>query len=664
MERRRPSPAPEAGAQELSPSPLEQALLSALGAMERSQRSAAIGGAAQVVDPDRLVEAMSDHVDSRRRNAAMEALARGGSRSVPALVRALRHPDPEVVMFSAGVLARTGSAAAIPHLVSLLEHADVNVAQQAVDSLSQMRSPLAVDALIPVLGREPWLRFAAVHALGEIGDRRAVGALAKLLDDLTVRDTVVEALGKIGSADALDHLFRVLMATAEGESFAICLRAIGQALESERSAEALDQLAKWAEKAAASASALEERLTRVLLVEPKQDVLGGGPDARKAAAVIVKALRMQPLYTAMVLAGRDPAISEVLEMSAVSIGADIAPTLEMALGAGNVAVRVLACECLGSMGHLAAAPGIESLLADAEPRVRAAAVRALMRLGQDSAIPAIGRMLGDPDEGVRQTVGTALCRMDVEAVTDVLLANAVPRESALVVMAANPHPRQNDFVHKTLSDPSPSVRRAAVQALARQGSKEAADRLEALLADPDGSVRRAVVEALAPLPVARLRRRLVEHARGDAETRAATVCALVTAGDSTLLPFLNETFDQEPVSGQLAILRAITGRPDSVMTTFLTRQLGHREPSVRSQVVLALGKLLSTTVIRTLVTAARDHDPSVRSAVIEVLGSCSDPAARDALTRLTLDHDQGVAVAARHRVERAAQAALPPQRSR
>jgi len=148
-----------------TPDSLTASLLEALGAHDRGERARAIDGAAEMVDPDLLIEAVADHVDSRRRNAAMDALARGGARSVPALIRGLRHPDCEVVMFSAGVLARTGSPAAIPHLVSLLDHEDINVAQQAAESLGQLRSPLAVDALCRMLAGDPWLRFAAVHGL-------------------------------------------------------------------------------------------------------------------------------------------------------------------------------------------------------------------------------------------------------------------------------------------------------------------------------------------------------------------------------------------------------------------------------------------------------------------------------------------------------------------
>jgi HEAT repeat protein len=658
-------PGPSGGAPGAkSHSTLEAALLAALAAVDRGERADAIDGASEAVDPDQLVEVVGDHADSRRRNAAIEALARGGSRSVPALVRALRHGDTEVVMFAAGVLGRTGSAAAVPHLVSLLEHPDANVAQQAIDSLSQLRSPRAVDALTEMLGRDPWLRFAAIHALGEIGDRRAVAALVPLVDDPTAREAVVEALGKIGSAEALDHLFRVLSETPDGDSFAVCLQAIGEALESERNEEALQQLTKWAQGAAASSSALEERLTRVLLLKPNEDVLGGTADARRAAAIIVKALHMQPLYTALMLAGKDSSIREIVEHTAVSLGAEIAPTLEVGLGASNAAVRTLACECLGSMGHSEAVSSIEGLLVDVEPQVRAAAVTALMRLGHDGAVPAIGRMLSDPEPSVRQVAEAALGHLDVEVVTEHLLSatanNTVPAATALAIMAVNPHPRHRPFAIACLGDASPGTRQIAVRVLARQGAVDAVDLLEPLLDDPDAGVRTAVVEALAPIP--RLRRRLVDHARSDLRTRAATVSALVEVGDSTLLPFLSEIFASEPAGGQLRIIRALSARPDPAAAAFLTNQLGHRDPAVRRQVVLTLASFLSPAVIRSLVAAARDEDDSVRDAVAEALGPCPDPAARDALNRLALDPSRRVAMAARQWLERTAAGTSARQR--
>src|SRR5580765_2886204 len=461
----------------------------------------------------------------------MDALATGGARSVPALIRGLRHADGEVVMFSAGVLARTGSPAAIPHLVSLLDHEDINVVQQVIDGLSQIRTTLAVDALVKVLDRDPWLRFAAVHALGEIGDQRAVPALAPLIDDELVRGAVIRAMGKIGSKDALAVLFRVLGESQNTSTFAESLRAIGEALDFQPNQEALQNIAEWTELASPSSADLHERLEQVLASESEDAATGGeGPDARHSAATIVKALKLRPLYTALVLAGRDPTLREVLEFSAVSIGAEIVPMLQDGLGSPNAAVRMLACECLGALGHAQAAPMIEKLIGDADARVRAAAINALMRLGCDGSIPAMGECLNDPERIVREATIAAFCCMDVEIVAGTLLTlvdrDAFPRRTVLTIARANPHRTYHPFILGCLSDDSPLIRRAAVEALARQPTVDVVGTLEPLLHDPDPDVRRAVVSILGGFRSRRVKQLLTNQAETDAETVVDVVQAL------------------------------------------------------------------------------------------------------------------------------------------
>jgi HEAT repeat protein len=180
----------------LDPQGVEEALAQALGNRERADRGRAIEDASRSVDPDTLLEAVGDHANARRRNDAMEALVRGGPRSVPALIRTLRQPDAELVMFAAGMLARLRETSAVPHLCVLLDHPDLNVVQQAIESLACLRSPRATGPLVRLLERDqPWLRFAAVHALGQIGGDRAVDALVAFLGDDLLRVPVLEALG-------------------------------------------------------------------------------------------------------------------------------------------------------------------------------------------------------------------------------------------------------------------------------------------------------------------------------------------------------------------------------------------------------------------------------------------------------------------------------------
>jgi HEAT repeat protein len=561
-------------------------------------------------------------------------------------------------MFSAGVLARTGSPAAIPHLVSLLDHEDVNVVQQVIDGLSQIRSTLAVEALVKVLDRDPWLRFAAVHALGEIGDQRAVPALAPLIADESVRGAVIRAMGKIGSTEALAFLFRVVRESQDTATFAECLRAIGEALEFQPNQEALKNITDWAELASTSSAGLHERLEQVLASEG-HDETGEGPDTRQSAAMIVKALKLRPLYTALVLAGRDPALREVLEFSAVSIGDEIVPMLRDGLTSSNAAVRTLACECLGALGHVSGAPLIEKLIDDPEGQVRAAAVSALMRLGCNDAIPAMAKCLTDAEAMVREATVAAFCCMDADEVARVLLTlvedPAFPRRTALTIVCASPHVAHLDFILACLSDDSAVVRRAAAEALARQPTVDVVGTIEPLLRDPDVDVRRSVVRILGGLRSRRVRQLLTNQAETDQETLVDAVQALGKLGDTTVIPFLTSIFDRGIPPVKLAVVEALKEMHDPATEPFLAGQLGNTDPALRRAAVLALGATRTPNAIRQLVPVARDPDESVRSAVAAALGNSGNPQASDALTRLAHDPSRSIAAVARQALEKLGQ---------
>src|SRR5207302_10042966 len=91
----------------------------------------------------------------------------------PALIQALKHPQPPVRLQAATVLLRMGPTemkAAIPGLIDLLDEPDVK------------------------------LRLEAVHALGKIGAeaKAALPALVELLDDPLVAHAAVQALTQLG----------------------------------------------------------------------------------------------------------------------------------------------------------------------------------------------------------------------------------------------------------------------------------------------------------------------------------------------------------------------------------------------------------------------------------------------------------------------------------
>src|SRR5262249_19221189 len=146
----------------------------------------------------------------------------------------------------------------------------------------------------------------------------------------------------------------------------------------------------------------------------------------------------------------------------------------------------------------------------------AAAINALMRLGVDAAIPVMGRCLVDSEASVREAAIAAFCRMDVDAVAQALLALVedpeFPRRTALTIARANPHAAYHTFILSCLADASPTVRRAAVEALARQPTVDVVGSVEPLLRDPDVEVRRSVVAVMGGLRSTRVRELLINQA--------------------------------------------------------------------------------------------------------------------------------------------------------
>jgi HEAT repeat protein len=496
------SPTP-AATQELAPvhDSLTSALLAALDTRNRSEREQAINQQAAAGNPDALVAVLGDGDHARRRNAAMGALSRGGQRSVPALLRALRSDDPELVMFAANVLGRTRDPAAVPHLVVLLEHPDPNVAQAAIDALAQLRATVAVTSLVKALDRDPWLRFSAVEALGEIGDVQAVGPLIGLLADDSIRLSAIEALGKIGSGEALGALARLLREEQDSRTFAACLRAIARALESQPDERMLRHIESWAHLGSPAASQVQARLVQVLT--GGEEIAYGSErevSEKEAVAQLVRALRLRPLYATLVLAGRDPALREVLQFCAVSIGDEIAPALGDGLDCNNRNVRMLACNCVGTLGLVELVPGLIELLEDPDETIRATAVSALARLRHAEAIRGIVKLLADKSAVVRESVLAALTQLDAATVSDALLrecsARPALRSLALDVMRVNPHVNQLGFLRDCVSASDPLLRAKAMAVITTQLGAQVVDFLRPLLADSEVEIRRSIVVAL------------------------------------------------------------------------------------------------------------------------------------------------------------------------
>jgi HEAT repeat protein len=630
---------------------LSEAVLLAVDGLDRGQRERAIAEAAERADPEGLVQLIA--VDNAaRRNAALEALGKAGRRSVPALVRALSDPDPEVVMFAASTLGKTLDQSAVPHLAELLTHPDVNVCQAAIESLGALRATSTLAALGGLLGRDAWLRFSVVHTLGEIGDPSSARMLVELLGDDQVRDGVLSALGKVGGLEVVEELVRRLEGRVKPREFSLLVRALGNALAQLPDTAALREMPFWVAFSGRADMTVGRRLSEMLRASPDDgDSLDSLLTGMEAAIEVVRCLRLTSCFPALIAVAEDERLVQDLLFAAADIGAPLVPYLATALSHPDRNVRLYACVALAGAAHEGAGPALTPLLADPDETIRATVARLLSRLHHTGGIALIVERLNDPSNLVRTAVVEALSRMDAHLVSTAMLRNpqrlAERFETALAIMEANPHPLQRGFLESCLRDSRVEVRTAAVASLAAQRGTDLVGILEPLLSDASVAVRRAALDTLTDHPTERIRQVLLGLLEIDSEMRRDIIRTLGKIGDDRVIPRVIAVFAScDPTQKAYAV--DALGAIESVgVEPFIAQQLGNGDPRVRRHAVRALARLGTSSALRRVGVALRDTDPRVRLTVAKALASCPHPIARGTLERLCLDPVEDVATTAR-----------------
>lgn len=635
------------------PQTLDEALLAALAEGEASDSVEGGRGEPGRASPNGTPELTGPSVEGDKRAAVLDALARGGSRSLSALIGALRSGDDDVVMYAATALGDSHDPAAVPHLIRLLQHPDLNVAQAAIDSLGKLRAQSAAAPIEAMLEADPWLRFAAAHALGEIGHPGSVHALMRGTSDPAISELAIEALGKVATVPAATVLAEIICNRADGESFDGCLLALGIALSRMADRTGLDNSRPWQKLASPGARAVHARLVSLLV---RRDVeIDGAVDQhylKEAAITVIRSLALPHLYPALIHAAWDVAIAEPLLDAVVFIGQDVRSCVVEGLTNQDADVRVFCATAVAAMGIEEGATACEALLAHAEPRVRVASLRVLAALGAESALPSMARCLADRVESVSSAAVQALGAMDPDRVTVALLAEPRLAEehtaSVLEVMRSAPCLAQQSFVVDALADTRPSVRRAAVSVFGANHNAETIEMLEPLLHDQAVEVRAEVIAVLGRRASRRALALLLDAFEHDAENRDPALRAIGRIGDGLAAQHLIASYANHDPNTRLAIIDALGAMAAPGAEPFLAELLRAPWPEIRSRAVVAIGQYATDSAVSRLAYATRDADARVRLAALESLSGFSGRAlAVEAFERLCLDPIPAIAALAR-----------------
>ena len=392
-----------------------------------------------------LFRALRDR-DADVQKAAILALKKSSDERVPAaLLPLLRHPNAGVRGCAAQVLEFVGWRPAKPEDEMWLLVAKGQCSRVAA---------FGAAALLPlemVLNAGPYsLCVAAVQALGEIEDQRAIRLLLKALksNDSAVCVAAVDSLARVGGAQASEPLIGMLQ-HKNGQVRVAAVEALGSL------------------GVAASAAPL-----RALLSDPVWEV-------RRAAVETLGRLKDERAVESLThtLADKD---ADVREATAIALGAlsdrrAIGP-LVLALKDQTSGVRRIAAAALSRID--------ENWSASAEAR---------------AAVEELKPGLYDRDPDVRYFVGQLL----------VSLGAAEPeaaRETGAEEMSASTVEKRRKLAVSLflaiLCDPDRDLRQAAADALGRLGERRAEHALARTLRDPDATVQSAAERALQMLAVA------------------------------------------------------------------------------------------------------------------------------------------------------------------
>ena len=148
---------------------------------------------------------------------ALKAMGPAAAPAVPALIKALNHPNPRVRQHVPDILGNGGvgaaGKAAIPALIKALADPDefvrarVEIALGSFGPDAESAIPALIEASRGVKGR-PTMPGSALGRIGQVAVPRLISALSN--EDATIRRVAVEALGNIKDPNSVNALILAL----------------------------------------------------------------------------------------------------------------------------------------------------------------------------------------------------------------------------------------------------------------------------------------------------------------------------------------------------------------------------------------------------------------------------------------------------------------------
>jgi HEAT repeat protein len=597
---------------------------------------------------ERLLDTLGDPENAGRRNSATEALVRIGEPIVPTIVRRLRaEADVDVRLSLANLLGDLRSREGFDVLRETLEReTDINVASSIISSLGKFRDAGAIPHLIRILGHaDIWLKFHAIEALGEIGDRAALPAILPFYAEKSLRKPVLEAIGKIGDVGTVSFLVKVI---AEEEKLNLtALRALDRVADARKP--------RIVEK---NERELIQRKFRQSFPPSKVEPLIEQVHATSKREVRSFVLRFlgwsgDPRALPVILSYLDqPETAEVAAQALIDFGPLAVPSILDALqNADEDEIAALLLRVVNAVGSAESIAAVIPFLDHHNPMIRRLAIETLGELMHPAPVDYLLAKLDDADIASQQAAVnavTALVSAFPEIKSDVLgkirkllQSSSSPMKlnslSVYVNIQGEGYPDELLLASK---DSDPMIRQKAVSLMGKFSEERFGDQLVLSLADEAAPVRLAAINAVVGLrPEKGVEPIISSLEDSDVWIRTAAAQALGEYRHASAVEPLMRHLETDLPPVRIAVIEALGKFGHGSVRNVLFHSTSDPDVEIRRAAVLALANVAGEEVFERLLDALGDDDWRIRAAAAAALGIRGDAKALPALHGALEDPD-------------------------
>ncbi|HVT43708.1 MAG TPA: HEAT repeat domain-containing protein [Thermoanaerobaculia bacterium] len=612
-----------------------------------------------------LIGSLHDAENAGKRNSATEALIRIGDQAIPYLIFALdRETDVDVRLSLVNLMGDLRTDETFETLIALLgRENDINLVSSIISSIGRYRRVSSIPHLLQALGRDDlWLKFHAIEALGEVGDRAALPAILPLYAEKSLRKPILEAVGKIGDVGTVNFLLNVLK--EEERLNLAALRALIQIAEADkpRVVEVAERHLIQKKFREAFPGEKVNALIEHLHGTPKREVknfilkfLGWSGDERaldvllsyledpESSEIAAQALidfgsaATTALLQRLRASDEDEVTALLLRVVNMISGNEAIPSILGFLDHENPLIRRLAIETLGEILDPATIDYLLATLDDPDVSCQQAAVNAISALvaafpeTKNDTLAKIRRLLSAPSIPVKLNSLSIYVNIQGEGYHDELLLaskdqDPVIRQKAVSLMGKFSDELFADQLVLSLADESPTVRLAAINAIASLRPETGIEPLISSLEDTDIWIRTAAAQALGEYRHHDSIAPLIHHLRGDVPpVRIATIEALGKSESLEVRDVLFAALKESDLEIRRASILALARIPgDEVLEKLLTA-LGDDDWRLRASAAVALGMRGDRTALPALHQAlAEDPDAYVQQSAVVALDKIGD----------------------------------------